>query len=196
VAAYPLFVVLLALESSFNVFQTRFLLVPVALAAPLFARLFRFRAAGLATLAVAAIVGIATLDHDRMKPLDGGLGVPWQLDQVQAVGLQWQPQAATALAALERRVPPRACLGAAVGPDDPAYLLFGAGLEHPVRYLPGSGTVPAALSATLSYVVLSPAAAPGAIVDFRRAGWKLADLGGYWQLASARTARARTGLCA
>ena len=195
VAAYPLFVVLLAFESSFNVFQTRFLLVPVALAAPLFARLFPFRAAGLATLAVAAIVGITTLEQDRMKPLRSALGAPWHLDQVKAVELQWQPQAGSALAALQARVPRRACLGAVVGPDEPAYLLFGPRLERPVRYLPGSGTLSAALAQTLSYVVVSPAVASTAVADFRQAGWKVADLGGYWQLLSARTTRARTGVC-
>jgi len=187
--------VLLAFESSFNVFQTRFLLVPVALAAPLFARLFPFRAAGLATLAVAAIVGITTLEQDRMKPLRSALGAPWHLDQVKAVELQWQPQAGSALAALQARVPRRACLGAVVGPDEPAYLLFGPRLERPVRYLPGSGTLSAALAQTLSYVVVSPAVASTAVADFRQAGWKVADLGGYWQLLSARTTRARTGVC-
>jgi len=195
VGAYPVFVVLLALESSFNVFQTRFLLVPVALAAPLFGRLFRFRAAGVAALAVAAVVGVATLDHDQMKPLRGTFGAPWHLDQAQALALQWQPQAGPALEALQARVPPRACLGAVVGPDEPAYLLFGAHLQHHVDYLPGTGTLPAAYKATLSYVVVSPAAASTAVADFRRAGWRVSDLGGYWQLVSARNRRARTGVC-
>src|SRR5581483_1705307 len=99
--AFPSFLVLLALESKYNVFLTRFLLVPAALTAPLFGGLFRSRVAGAALLVVGVLVVGLTLTHDRMKPLQSAYGRPWQLTQSQALELNWQPQAGDARAALE-----------------------------------------------------------------------------------------------
>ena len=56
--ALPLFLVVLALGSTFNVWLGRFLIVPVVLTAPLFAMLFRGRAATAAYLAVGVLVAV------------------------------------------------------------------------------------------------------------------------------------------
>ena len=49
---------------------------------------------------------------------------------------------ARALTDYRRLVPPRACVGAILGPFDPSYLLFGPRLEHRVVYLsPGGNPV-------------------------------------------------------
>jgi hypothetical protein len=196
-SAFPVFVLLLALTSTYNVFLTRFLIVPVAVTAPLFAFLFRGRLPTAATLVAAGVIVGMTLANDQLKPLDGVLGRPWQLTQSDAARLQWQPEAGDALDALDRRVPGRACLGVVVEPDQPSYLLYGPRLSHRVEYLPTTDALIWAYRHRLSYAVVTtyPDLAPTA-KQFTAGGWRLEQLGNYWLLAVAPGTAARTGACA
>ena len=87
-AAVPLFYILLGHEI-YNYFMTRFLLVPAALVAPLFALFLASRAVAAAFLAVAAASVVMVVIQDPLRPLENrhGFGPPWQLTQVQAAYL-------------------------------------------------------------------------------------------------------------
>jgi hypothetical protein len=191
--ALPLFLVLLGLTAAYNPYLTRFVLVPAALTAPLFALLFRSRAVGAALLAVAALTAYVTLSHDVSKPLAAR---PWQLDQAQVMDYAAEPEVEPALQAYVRRVPADACVGAIVGADDPAYLLYGPNLRHRVFYLPQGAELAAARRDRLAYVVATAGAGSGALQPFQAAGWRTASLGGTWQLAVDPSGEAGAGRCA
>ncbi len=182
-ASVPIFFVLLSFET-FNYFMTRFLLVPAALSAPLFARLFRGRTETAAYLAVAALVVGLVVTKDTMRPLDGRFGRPWNLTQAQAAALTEERGVGEAVAAYQALVPPQACVGAVLGSDEPGYFLWGRNLEHRVVYLSVNGAVPAALREGLFYVVISRGPNRWAAREFAAAGWKIQPLDGYWLLAS------------
>ena len=134
--ALPLFLLVLALGSTFNVWLGRFLVVPVALTAPLFAMLFRGRAATAAYLVVGVVVAVLVVVGDRTKVLTSPLGAPWNLTRVGAVTAA-QPAAARGYAALEHRLPAGGCVGAVLSSEDPSLLLGGPNLGRRVVYLPG-----------------------------------------------------------
>jgi hypothetical protein len=193
--ALPVFLVLLGLQASYNPFLTRFLLVPAVLTAPLFGILFRTRAATAAILAVAAVSVTLTLAHDHLKPLHGAAGRPWRLTQVRSLEyIVWAPEVGPALAAYDNLVPPRACVGAIIGRDEPSYLLWGPRLRHHVVYLPSNGALGAAYRSGLFYVVVSPGSDTGTTAQFAAAGWNVRPLGGYWDLVVAP--HAGSGECA
>ena len=180
--ALPVFIVLLACEVQYYDFLTRFVIVPAALTVPLLAALFRRAEVAAAVLAVAAAsVGVA-LVHDLVKPLDSRYGHPWQLSLADAVRLNWMPAAGEALAELDQDAA-GASLGGVLGPDEPSYLLFGAGRRRQVRFLSPlpRHAVAAAAAAALPFVVVG--GVPGVADAFRRAGWRLQPLGNYWNLA-------------
>ncbi len=79
-AAVPVFVTLLVLQARWNEFLTRFLLVPVVLAAPLLAVLFRSRLVGAAFSVVAVLVAAVTILHVQSKPFHLR---PWSFTQAQ-----------------------------------------------------------------------------------------------------------------
>ena len=137
--ALPSYMILLALYAAYNIWITRFLVVPVVLTAPLFARLFHSRPATAAVALVAGITVGLTLAHDATKPLGGALGRPWSLTQAQVLlqgpATQEEQSVAGSLVVYEHVVPERACVGAVLGPDRPAYLLWGPALRHRVVFL-------------------------------------------------------------
>lgn len=187
--ALPLFLVVLALGSTFNVWLGRFLIVPVALTAPLFAMLFRGSAATAAYLAVGVLVAVLVVVGDRTKVLTSPLGAPWNLTRVEAVTAA-QPPAARGYAALERALPSGGCVGAVLSSEDPSYLLGGPSFSRRVVYLPANDPVPAAQRSGLRYVVITRTevrtdAQHAAVRRFASQGWKITDLGGFWWLASA-----------
>jgi Glycosyltransferase family 87 len=186
-AAVPLFYVLLAQET-FNYFMTRFLIVPAALTAPLAARLLGTPAARAAFLAVGALVVGQVVTKDPSRPLDGAYGRPWQLTQVDAAYLTDERGVGDAVAALGRDVPARACVGAVLGSNEPAYFLYGPRLERRVVFLPVASAVADAYRHFVSYVVISTGENRWAAGTFRRSGWQIRPLGRYWLLAVARHA--------
>ena len=188
--ALPVFLVLLSLTSASNPFLTRFLLVPAALTAPLFARFFVGRAVTAAILVVALLTVTPTLRDSRTKPLDGPQGRPWTLTRAGAVMQTWQPGAGAALEELDRLVPPDACLGAVLGRDEPSYLLWGPRLERRVLFLPSTAAVTEALRLGLFRVVVSTGDNAPVAGDFEAEGWTVRPLADYWLLAEAPGAAA------
>ena len=82
----PSYLLLLGLYAKYNIWLTRFLIVPVVLMAPLYARLVTRRAAAVAVLVVAGWTGFYALEYDVSKPLFGGaVGRPWQLSRADAL---------------------------------------------------------------------------------------------------------------
>jgi len=185
--ALPSYLVLLALYAKYNIWITRFLIVPAALTAPLFARMFVNRLATAALLVVASVTVGLTLAHDASKPLGGKLGRPWELTQSEALReFPAEPTGrwvAASLTAYDRLVPPNACVGAVLDPDEPSYLLWGPSLRHHIVFLSSLGALQGAYASGLGYVVIDTGANAPVAGQFSRAGWSVRPLATYWQLA-------------
>jgi hypothetical protein len=182
--ALPSFLILLALQSQFNEWLPRFLLVPAALTAPLFAVLFRSRTTIAAYLLVSALLAGLVITRDTTKSLESPYGAPWQLSWVQALDENRQPIPAAGLAALDKAVPANACVGALLGNDSPAYLLAGRNFRRRVVYLSLGDVVEEASRDHISYVVIdSGQPYRTAVGRFTADGWTIHELGGYWELA-------------
>lgn len=184
-AALPLFIVILALTSKDNPWLSRFLIVPVALTVPLAALLFSRRSATLGIVAVAAVSLAVTLERNELKPFKSSFGRPWHLRSYEAAELTWKPAIGAAQHELDRVLPARACVGAAVGSDDPSYLIYGPSLGRRVVYLPRDDAPEAALRAGLRYVVIDT---DGPLAStFSATGWSLHPLNSpdrpFWTLA-------------
>jgi hypothetical protein len=186
-AAFPLFIVLLALTSKYNLWLSRFLLVPAALGAPLLATIGRRRLPAFA-IATVAIVQLALVHvHNQQKPLTRGHPLPWNATQHEALRSTFESGYADVVAPLARLTRPN-CLGAVLRSDDPGFLLFGSRLQHRVEFLPSRGAVTAAQAQGLDTVVVGDAVGRRA---FKLAGWTLRPLGQspdvHWVLATARS---------
>ncbi len=180
----PGFLILISLQAAWVPFLIRYFIIPAALGAPLLARLFRNRATTAAYVAVAALVIGLTITRDQSKPFASPYGKAWQLDEQQALYVNSDSYVADALGAYERLVPPGACVGAVLGPDEPAYLLYGPRLSHHVEYLSVDDAVLPSLRNGLFYVVISTGADRWVAGSFRVAGWRIRPLGSYWLLAT------------
>ena len=133
--ALPFFIVVLALSSKYNPWLSRFLIAPLALTVPLLATWFRRREAAIGVVAVACTALVVVHLRNQLKPIESAATPPWELTQVSAVDFPWINGVAPAIAALERRVPADACVGALLDPDDPTYLLYGRKLKRRLAYL-------------------------------------------------------------
>ena len=195
-ASLPVFLVLMALTTSFNIYIVRFWILPAVVAAPLLARLFRDRLTSIAYVGVGALVVGLTIAHDQAKPLGNpyGLGRPWQLSQFNALVTDSRPDYAVSYTAYRALVPAHACVGAVLNGNEPSYFLYGTRFEHPVFYLPAGTALTAAVHDNLFDVVLSNPAFASDAASFKAAGWRIRPLGSIWVLAS--DPRSRTGLCA
>jgi hypothetical protein len=193
-AALPVFLVLLA-QAKYNWYLTRFLLIPAALTAPLFAIFLRSRVVIAGFLVVAATIAGMVVTQDPARPLDGRgvFGPPWDLTQAQAAYLTDQPGVGDAVSALGRDVPSRACLGAVLGAGEPAFFLSGPRLQRDVVYLPVASALSESYGHLLSYVVVSTGKNSWAAGRFRDDGWQVKRLGSYWLLAAAP--HAGDGVC-
>jgi hypothetical protein len=195
--ALPSFLILLSVETKFDPWLPRFLILPAALTAPLFASLFRNRVTTAAFLCVSALLLGLAATRDLMKPLESPYGAPWGISWVQALDETGQPVAATAFAAFEELAPPSACVGAVLNDDNPAYLLYGRHFRRRVVYLPAGNAELAASRASLTYAVIGTGPAEErAVGQFRAARWTIRGLGAsaYWTLAVAPSAT--NGSCA
>jgi hypothetical protein len=151
--ALPVFIVGLALVFRFDD-EGRYLLVPLALMLPLAATAYRNRlvAGAVAVLATVTLAG-AHLENE-LKPT--GIGpetAAWQLSREAAQSLD-VPVREPLLAAVAGRVPESARIGAALGPSDWDYPLYGAPLERRVVGLDINCPVWAANRRGLRYLVL------------------------------------------
>jgi hypothetical protein len=185
----PSYMVLLAAFAKYNVWICRFLVVPVVLAAPLFASLCRSRAASLALLVVGGLTLFFATTDNAAKKIRSPVGRPWTFSQVDAMAaFPAQPTGeivARTLAAYDRAVPVDACVGAVLDPDEPAYLLWGPHLERKVFFLPSLDALGQAYRDGLRYVVVSTGVNAPVSRTFAAAGWKVRLVGSYWQLAVA-----------
>jgi hypothetical protein len=141
----------------------------------------------MAFLVAAALVGGLTITHDQPKPFDNpyGYGRPWNLSQTAALATNSEGYAAIALAAYDRLLPPRACIGAAVAPNEPTFLLYGPRFQHRVIFLPVLDVVASAIRNNLFYVVVSAHVDAPNAAAFQAAGWKIEGLSDRWALAVA-----------
>jgi hypothetical protein len=186
--ALPSAIVLLALYAQYDIWITRFLVVPVVLTAPLFPRLFYGRIATAALVAIASVGVTFVLVHDRTKPLVGAaLARPWQLTQPQAIeegpATETAHRVAATLRVYYRRVPADACVGAVMDPDDFSTLLWGPAYRHRVVFLPSLTALETAEADGLHDVVISNGANAPVAQQFSAAGWKVEPLATWWILA-------------
>jgi hypothetical protein len=189
VLAVPTYVVLLAAFAKYNIWISRFLVVPVVLTAPLFAGLCRSRTTAAALLALGGLTLVFALTDDASKKINGPAGRPWTLSQVGAMNaFPAQPTGrivGAAIAQYDRDVQSDACVGAVLDPDEPAYLLWGPKLERQVFFLSSLDAVGQAARAGARYVVVSTGVNAPVAKAFEQAGWSIHPLGSYWQLAVA-----------
>jgi Glycosyltransferase family 87 len=188
-AAVPSYLVLLSIQVEFNEWFSRFLIVPVALTAPLFARLFTGRASTVAFLAVSVVIIALGITRLGSKRLFSSIGAPWHLTQSQAEAEAGQPTIGQAFDAYEAAVPRRAKVGAVLNGEFPAYLLNGASsLDRDVVFLKASNAADEARAEHLRYVVIAREPPTNAVSAGELAvrGWKVKPLGdGVWLLAVA-----------
>jgi len=192
--ALPSYLILLGLYAKYNIWLTRFMLVPLVVAAPLFGVLVQRRLVALAVLVVAGWTGFLALEYDASKPLFGGaIGRPWQLDHASVLaespGEPTGRIAAAGVQAYERAVPPRACVGAVLDPDDWAYLLWGPKLERRVSFLPSLAALATAYRDNVAYVVVSNGVNAPVANQFKPPRWKRKALAKYWTLETATHVR-------
>ncbi len=171
--AVPVFVVLLVLQSKYNPWISRFLIIPVALTAPLFAELFRRRRFAIGVVLVAALTLVLTLVRNQHKPLVNAQVPPWRLTQSDAAELTWSKAGAASLKQINHTVPARACVGAVLGLDEPAYLLYGPKLQRRVTYLRRQGAPQAATRDGLTYVVIGDIHTETVAHAFHATGWTI-----------------------
>ena len=196
--AFPSYLLLLGLYAKYNIWLTRFMIVPLVLAAPLFCVLVRSRLVALAVLVVAGWTGFYALEYDASKPLVGGaIGRPWQLDHASVLaespGEPTGRRAAAGVRAYERAVPAHACVGAVLDPDDWAYLLWGPKLERHVSFLPSLTALATAYRDNVAYVVVSTGVNAPVANQFKPPRWTRKPLATYWTLEIA--AHVRPGGC-
>jgi hypothetical protein len=194
--ALPIFLVALALQSQFDLWLGRFLIIPVALTAPLFGQIFRNRGSTAAYLSAGVLVAALAITHDTTKSLESPLGRPWNLTPTQAVVAAQMPAAAHGAAALDHAVPAHSCLGAVLGIEDPVYLTNGPNFGRHVIFLPATSPVAAANNEHLHQVVITRAEARTAnqrqaAHRFAAAGWTLQPLADFWWLATSPTPSTR-----
>jgi hypothetical protein len=188
--ALPIFLVLVSLDSYWVPFLIRYFMLPAVFAAPLLARLFTGRLTTAAYIAVAALSIGLTITHDQPKPLNSpyGYGRPWNYSWPTALSANSYGYMAPAVAAYEKLVPPHACVGAVLGENEPAYVLFGPDLDHRVVFLSVSNAVTSTVAHDLYFVVISTGPNRWVANKFKAAGWRIRPLGTYWILASYRNA--------
>ena len=149
---------------------------------------------GFATaIACVAVVQLGLVHvRNEQKPLTGPHRITLGLTQSDALLTTFRPDYAQVTRNLSRLVPAAACLGAAVGPDDPSFLLFGARFDRRVTFLPHQRAAAAATARGLRLVVLGRASGAA---GFAARGWLLRPLsrGDHppWTLAVARAGAPR-----
>jgi hypothetical protein len=181
--ALPLSILGIGLTANYSPWLSRFLLVPLALTAPLLAPLLRRSTTGPGIAAVAAVTIVLAHTQNVLKPLEPGTSAPWTMSQADAVDLPWLAELGNAQRALDRLVPTSTCVGALIDSDDPAFLLYGDRLQRRVTFLTVPGEWQRAEREGLSHIVVNAGDYQDARARMRAQGWKLDRLG-YWILAT------------
>jgi hypothetical protein len=153
-AAVPLFAIELALTYRYNEWLGRFMLLPVALAAVLVARVYTFRlVSGL--FAACGIVFLAfALGHNERKPVGfNGTQPVWSLNRAETQGLAWPGYTGT-FVGIDELVPHDARVGVLLGEEDWAYPLYGARFSRHLVTLPKDDPLGTAKKLGLDWVVI------------------------------------------
>ncbi|MDX6503521.1 MAG: hypothetical protein QOE29_646 [Gaiellaceae bacterium] len=179
-AAVPLFVLELALAYTNNEWVGRFMIIPIALAAPLLASLYAARRLVAGAVAVALVTLFTTIAFNEQKPLGLAGSTPvWSLSRAQVEALN-RPRMAFIIDAVDRKVPRRDELGVVFGPDDWSYPFYGAKLQRRVVYLAPGDALAAASRTGVRNLLFARGRAPRPLPpgwDGRalgRTGWVLA----------------------
>jgi hypothetical protein len=174
--ALPLYTALLALTYSHNPWVGRFMLIPVALVAPLLARGYRIQGLNAIAAGVGVLFLALALVHNERKPVGFGDRPVWNLSraEVQALG---EPTMAPALEAIDRIVPDPAKVGYLLRDDSWDYPLYGKDLARKLIPLPARDPLQAATRMRLRWVVIDNVSAKGSrdwmAVRFPGWGWSL-----------------------
>jgi hypothetical protein len=192
-SALPVFLVLISAESVWVPFLIRFFLIPAVVTAPLLARLFRSRVVTASYVVVAGLAIVLTLIHDQPKQLSTDHGRPWSYSQAEAMNANSDVYVGEALTAFQQLTPAHACVGAIIGPNEPAYLLYGSNFQHKVLYLPPDEPVSAVYAHDLDYVVVGTWTNRASADKLSAAGWTIHELGDFWLLATSPHPRAAGG---
>jgi hypothetical protein len=185
-----LFVIELAVVYKYNVWIGRFMTLPCALCAPLLALAYRRRwfAGG------AVVVGVLSLTFAHSfninKPAALGATPIWSMTRSETVSVSSNtgPRASNAI---ESALRGRKRIGAVLGPEDPSFMLFGAGLRRKVVYLPRMNSLAEAKRRGLDFVLFGRVRQP--VVEVASAtDWRLSQLPGGWLLATKPPASSTT----
>ena len=151
--ALPVFIVGLALSFRFDD-EGRYLLVPLALMSPLVATAYRSRLVAGAIALLAAVTLAAAHLENELKPTGiGAETAAWNLTREAAQALD-VPTREPLLAAVAAQVPADTRIGAALGPSDWDYPLYGEGFSRRLVGLDIACPVRAANRQRLRYLVL------------------------------------------
>lgn len=182
--ALPLFALELALTYRYNMWLSRFMLVPVALGAALAARVYTARIVS-GIFACCGIVFLAlALAHNERKPVVVAESAPvWSLSRSEQQALASEVHAPT-LAALDELVPETATVGFVLREEDWDYPLYGSRLSRTLVRLSGTDPFDDAARRGITWIVLGGD-------DRRRAGWTALEVpAAGWTLLASRRADA------
>ena len=132
---------LISVSLTYDEWQGRFLIFPVALSASVWGLMLRVRRYAVAAVAVAATTAALSLVHFTEKPSGLELlerSVPsssWGAERWEVQSLL-RPEMQGVLRFVEQELPTGATVGLAVGEDDFAYPAFGAHLQRHIELVP------------------------------------------------------------
>jgi hypothetical protein len=170
--AIPIFVVALALFYRFNPWVGRFMLIPIVLAAPLFATLARYRwyAAAVACVGLVTLYQSTTQSVFKPSGLSGGPSI-WAMSRSQAQAIP-DPPLLPYIAAAEN-LPADTVVGYAIGSNDFDFPLYGNDLSRTVVRLPQPVQLAAATKQHIRWVFV----ATGDVTHYPRRRWRKTTLG-------------------
>ncbi|MDX6514809.1 MAG: hypothetical protein QOH73_475 [Gaiellaceae bacterium] len=182
-AAVPIFVLELAFVYANNDWIGRFMIVPIALVAPLLAAVYPARRLVAGAVVVALVTLFTTIAFNEQKPLGLAGSTPvWSLSRAQVEALN-RPRMAFIIDVVDRTVPRRGRLGVVFGPDDWSYPFYGAKLQRRVVYLRPGDALAAASRTGVRDVLFARGRAPHPLPP----GWDGRSLGRTgWVLAARR----------
>lgn len=167
--ALPLFILGIALTLSFNEFLGRFLIVPIALVAPLAAALNQYRAAAWSIAAVGAVMLFLNLAGSETKPtgfptfgytgqsylkVSPGFHVWGQARPV--IQALTRAEMGPVLAAVERTIPSSAHIALKVGPGDWTYPYAGSRLSRTLSFVAPTFELASKQPSQRDWVIASP----------------------------------------
>jgi hypothetical protein len=179
-SAIPLFALELAVVYEYNDWIGRFMVVPVALTAPLLAAAYPARKLAAASVVLAATGCFATVGFNELKPVGlHGTTPVWAMSRVRVETIG-RPRMQPIIDLVQASVPQRVRLGLVAGQDDWSYPFYGSSLQRRVVYLDGNGALASAERQGIDEVLFARDKEPRRMLErWRitidpRSGWILA----------------------